>query len=114
MNVKKKIVDITPFVCAIVFIILAYFGYAHPGWMVFLLIPIVPFLVGIKRIRFNYAFLVAVIYVLIGFFTDWSWRWHPGWIIFLTIPIYNILVTPKNEKSSLDNKENNYSKDDSF
>ena len=49
MNWRKKIVAITPFVSLIAFILLAYFDLAHPGWLVFLLIPLAPFLVGIEK-----------------------------------------------------------------
>lgn len=97
MSWRKKIVAITPFVCTIAFIILLELGYAHPGWMLFLLIPIMPFLVGVKQIRYSYSVIVALLYIAIGFLTKWSWRWHPGWVIFLTIPIYEILFNPKDK-----------------
>jgi hypothetical protein len=111
MNWKKKIVAITPFICVICFVILLEMGYAHPGWLVFLLIPIMPFLVGVKHIRFSYALIVTAIYVSIGVFTNWSWRWHPGWIIFLTIPVYQILVNPKDKNKE---KEEQPSEDETF
>lgn len=94
MNARKKIIAITPFVCAIAFIFLVYYGYANPGWMVFLLIPVSPFLVGEKKIKFSYPLFTAIIYLIIGFTFKW---WHPGWVIFLTIPIYYILVAPKDD-----------------
>lgn len=97
MNWRKKIVAITPFVSLIAFILLAYFDLAHPGWLVFLLIPLAPFLVGIEKIKFSYPLIIATIYVVFGIFTKFDWRWHPGWVIFLTIPIYYILVPPKNK-----------------
>ena len=105
MSWKKKIVAITPFVCVIAFIILVYFGYAHPGWLVFLLIPIMPFLVGVKHIRFSYALIVSIIYVVVGIFTDLPWRWNPGWLIFLTIPIYQILFNSKDKDEIKEEKK---------
>ena len=113
MNIKKKIVAITPFISLIAFILLSYFGYAHPGWVVFLLIPLAPFLVGMERIRFSYPLIIAVIYIVFGIVTKFTWRWHPGWIIFLTIPIYYILVTPKSKIFFHSSKKDDFFEDDS-
>ena len=42
-TITGKINGITPFVCTIVFLILGFYkGLWHPGWIVFLLIPLVP------------------------------------------------------------------------
>lgn len=114
MNIKKKIVAITPFISLIAFILLSYFGYAHPGWVVFLLIPVVPFLVGIERIKFSYPLIIAVIYVVFGLVTKFTWRWHPGWVIFLTIPIYYILVIPKSKIFIHTFKKDKFFEDDSI
>lgn len=70
----------------------------HPGWIVFILIPvIVTFIEAIRQRRFSiFAFpvLCTVIYLILGFYKS---LWHPSWIIFLSIPIYYILA------SSIDN-----------
>lgn len=64
----------------------------HPGWLVFLIVPIV---VGILKdgLRgFPYPVFVLAVYLLIGF----VWHlWHPGWLIFLTIPIYYTILSSK-------------------
>lgn len=39
----------------------------------------------LKLTRFPYPVLVAMIYLILGFYYNW---WHPGWLIFLTIPFY--------------------------
>ena len=79
----------------------------HPGWLMFLLIPIIwilallvefvlgPVLYGVyeKDATLQEGMagseaggeLVAAIYLSLGIFFD---AWHPGWIIFLTIPLY--------------------------
>ncbi|MDD3171299.1 MAG: hypothetical protein PHO86_03140 [Bacilli bacterium] len=114
MNFKKKIIAITPFISVIAFIILTYFGYAHPGWMVFLLIPIVPFLVGQERIRFSYPLIVTAAYLAVGLFTKFEWRWNLGWVIFLTIPIYYILITPKSKITFKSSKNDKFFEDDSL
>lgn len=96
MKIRDKIIAITPFLSTIAFCLLAHYGYGHPGWLVFLLIPIMPIIVGKYKIQITYPLIVAVAYVLMGIFLDW---WSPGWVIFLTIPMYYILITP-NKKSS--------------
>lgn len=67
------------------------FGLWHPGWIIFLTIPLF-YLPASER---SYGKLlcnpvmVTIIYLLLGFECN---LWHPGWIIFLAIPILNVLV----------------------
>jgi len=61
----------------------------HPGWLVFLTIPL--YYTGIQAARhknpniFCYPVFVTLIYLMSGFYLD---LWHPGWLLFLTIPLY--------------------------
>jgi len=81
-------------------IIVAYFSIGciydawHPGWLLFLLIPIWHSLVTAIENRSAYCFaypvLVTLIYLCMGIFRMW---WHPGWVIFLTIPLYYSAAT---------------------
>ena len=67
-KVQLKIVAITPFVCLIVFLCLGFFLDAwHPGWVVFLLIPAVPYLVYARTIRVSIPILATAIYLVLGF-----------------------------------------------
>ncbi len=65
------------------------FGAWHPGWLLFLLIPIWHSLIAAIARRdascFAYPVFAILIYLYIGLFYS---AWHPGWIIFLTIPLY--------------------------
>jgi general stress protein CsbA len=65
----------------------------HPGWMVFLLVPIVNIIVE-KRIRPRkmVGIVITATYIAIGLLTD---EWHPTWIIFLLIPIINTIFFPQ-------------------
>lgn len=100
MSVKNKIVAITPFVCLIAFFLLGYFTKNwHPSWMVFLLIPLMPFIVGEKKIRFSMPFIIATIYVVAGLLTG---LWHPLWVILLLIPVFHIILTPTRNESKND------------
>lgn len=88
-----------PIIAVITFMILGLFwGLWHPGWLVFLLIPVVYFLWPEKidgkwTIRptlrkFPYPVLATFIFLLLGFLLD-GWAW--AWLIFLTIPIWAII-----------------------
>jgi len=64
-------------------------GWWHPGWMLFLTIPLYYTLIPALRKRdhriFAYPVALVLVYLIIGFLFDaWSW----GWILFLTIPSY--------------------------
>lgn len=65
----------------------------HPGWIVFLTIPLWYTLVSAVVHRnanyFAYPILAAVVFLYIGCTRG---LWHPGWIVFLTVPIYYWLV----------------------
>ena len=79
-----------PILIIIVYLIIGFkFGAWHPGWLLFLLIPIWYTLIVAVDNRniycFAYPILATLIYLCLGIF--WN-LWHPGWIIFLTIPLY--------------------------
>ena len=61
----------------------------HPGWLLFLFVPIWYSLVEAIYQKnpncFAYPIFVTLIYLSLGFF--W-FLWHPGWVVFLTIPLY--------------------------
>lgn len=77
------------FIIVIYLLIGCIYGAWHPGWILFLLIPIWHSLVMAVRKRsaycFAYPILVTLIYLCLGFFGYW---WHPGWVLYLTIPLY--------------------------
>ncbi len=65
----------------------------HPGWLIFLLIPIWHTLIDAIEEKdadeFAYPVLATLIFLCLGFF---KFLWHPGWVIFITIPLYYSLV----------------------
>ena len=80
----------------------------HPGWLVFLTIPIYYYIVDlIENINNDenkslwkllpYPLFCLIVFLCLGFFFGW---WHPGWLIFLTIPIWSFFVN--NDKSDED------------
>lgn len=88
IDFRNKLIVATPLICVFVFLLIGFmWDKWHPGWMVFLLIPVMPYLVGKKKIRFSIPFIITIIYLIIGF--GWN-LWHPGWIIFILIPVFEI------------------------
>lgn len=66
----------------------------HPGWLLFLLVPIWYSLIeAIERKDascFAYPVLMVLIFLMLGIF---KYAWHPGWVVFLTIPLYYSLMS---------------------
>jgi len=92
MSIKNKVIAITPFICTIAFLLLGFLTDSwHPAWLVFLLIPLMPFLVGKKKIRFSIPLVIVGIYLVLGLVFD---LWHPGWVVLILIPVFHILLTP--------------------
>lgn len=98
MSFKKRLLAVTPMICVFLYLLLGFvWGLWHPGWLIFLLIPIMPYLVGNKKLKFSIPLVVTIIYLIMGF--GWG-LWHPGWIIFLLIPIITTLIGNDNEKKN--------------
>lgn len=93
---KNKIVALMPFLCTITFMILGMvYDLWHPGWMVFLLIPVTAILINTNFKNAVVAlspFLSVGIFMVLGFVYD---LWHPGWLVFLSIPVLSILLHTK-------------------
>ena len=66
----------------------------HPGWLLFLLIPIwYSFISAVKKGNatiFAYPVLVTLVFLSAGFWLD---IWHPAWVLYLTIPVYYFLAS---------------------
>ena len=71
-----------------------FWGAWHPGWLLFLLVPLWHSFVEAVKHRnpyiFAYPVLAALLFLCIGIF--WG-AWHPGWVVFLTIPVYYPMVS---------------------
>ena len=79
-----------------VFVAVAYlvlgciFHQWHPGWLIFLTIPLYYLPESERRpLRLlGNPVMITIIYLLLGIFCN---LWHPGWLIFLLIPILNAM-----------------------
>ena len=77
-------------IIAIVYIIIGTaFNLWHPGWILFLCIPVIHSIINAivyKSIRkFNYPVFIVALYLFVGCVYNF---WHPGWAAFLTIPLF--------------------------
>lgn len=74
------------FVAAAYLVLGCFFHQWHPGWLIFLTIPLYYLPESERRpLRLlGNPVMITIIYLLLGIFCN---LWHPGWLIFLLIPI---------------------------
>lgn len=89
------------FICILYLVIGLFFNAWHPGWILFLLVPLWYSFVSAVRKRnaniFAYPILVTLLYMCAGFFFN---AWHPGWVLYLSIPIYYSFVSSHRRKGN--------------
>lgn len=76
------------------------FGFWHPAWLIFLLIPMFEILsnqIKQKRIRLSpyIPFIATILFFIIG---DYFQRYIYAWLVFLLIPIVSILEQKESSK----------------
>lgn len=93
---NHKVTALMPFISLIIFMVLGLaFSLWHPGWLVFILIPITPILLQNNTKATIIAlspFIATLVFLLLGFQAG---LWHPVWLIFLAIPLLSILLYTK-------------------
>ncbi len=95
-----------PLAITTLYLMLGFFLHQwHPGWLIFLTIPI--HYMPEKEKTFPYLFgnpvMVALIYLVLGFYLN---LWHPSWMIFLAIPIIQSTRIKKKAKETENSTEN--------
>lgn len=90
---KYRIIAVMPFLSLFIFFVLGmFFDLWHPGWFVFLLIPMSALLIngpkGFRKLVAVTPFLATIAFFVFGYYD----LWHPGWLVFLIIPVSNILT----------------------
>lgn len=81
-----------PVLVCIVYLLMGFVGnWWHPGWLIFLTIPLFYTLPDQQEswMKFPYPILATLLFLVLGF--CWG-LWHPGWIVFLTVPLYYFIV----------------------
>lgn len=82
---KSRMDAAYPLLMVVLYLVLGFiFGLWHPGWLVFLTIPLHYLEFGSMKARLVHPVSITLIYLVLGCFFD---LWHPGWMIFLAIPI---------------------------
>ena len=81
---RRKLDEIYPMLIGVLYLILGFgFGLWHPGWLVFLTIPLHYMHFRSLRARLTNPVSVTLLYLVLGFFFG---LWHPGWLVFLLVP----------------------------
>lgn len=98
-RIKQKIVSATPLIVTAIYLLLGFcFGAWHPGWVVFLAIPLMPMILyafdGNFKKKFMNALTIILVfaYILVGVLAH---IWHPTWVAFFLIPICSIFIDEK-------------------
>lgn len=95
---REKFVTASFLISVILFILLRfYLEDKRYAFLAFVLVPLAPFLVGLKKIKITYPLLIIILYLVLGFTLSW---WHPGWVLFITIPIFYIFFPNKEDDDS--------------
>lgn len=94
-NFKVRLCSASIFISLFVFFILGFYleerGVEYPyAWssISFSLVLLLPFILGLERIRISFPFIIVATYLILGFTLH---AWHPWWALFFLIPIYYIV-----------------------
>ncbi len=93
-GIRQKLIATSPFVATIVYFILGMqYNLWHPGWLVFLIVPIAGVVFG-SRFKFETLlmglspFLTTIFFILYG---TYAGVWHPTWLVFFIIPVLGFM-----------------------
>ncbi len=93
-----------PTLCAIVYLCMGFFcepALWHPGWLIFLLIPLYYSLTEAitRKNAYYFAFPVLAIGIYLFFGCINFDYWGSCWVVLVTIPLYYIVVNAVNKKN---------------
>lgn len=95
-KVIRKLSALLPLLCTIAFFVLGFcFKLWHPGWVVFLLIPVGEIILSMfskkgKALVMSLTIVICfAIYMVLGLVFG---LWHPGWLVFLAIPVVGVIA----------------------
>ena len=88
---RARVCSASVFISLFIFFVLGFYleqsGVAHPyGWasISFSLIILLPFILGLEKIRISFPLVIVAAYLILGFTIN---GWHPWWVLFLLIPL---------------------------
>ena len=104
-NRENPIVAAMPILSTILFLLLGFiWGLWHPGWLVFLAIPLTSILLNTRKTSKESMVAMSPLVSLIAFMIlGYFGFWHPGWIVWLWIPFAAVIFGRKSFKSNLMN-----------
>ena len=99
LTAKKKdvagaVTGLVALLCVVAYALIGFkYGLWHPGWLVFLLIPITGIIFDLIKGKPDSvvglaAILAAIVFFVLGFTLG---AWHIAWLVFLLIPITAIV-----------------------
>ena len=90
----KHLENLLIFAIVVIYFILGFaFDLWHPGWIVFLFVPIILSLIEAIKSKNPHQFAYPVLLVAIYLFLGTVYHlWHPMWVLFITIPVYYGIV----------------------
>lgn len=90
---RHFLTPLMPFVSVLVYMALGFgLGMWHPGWLVFLSIPVVAILESRQRNILSLLTALSPFMAILAFFILGEFGlWQPGWLVFLAIPMIGIL-----------------------
>ncbi len=96
-DISSSIVGLVAIFAAVAFFILGFvLGKWHPGWLVFLAIPLAATLLDISRRKDVSGSIIAITAVLatVAFFMLGTFLhiWHVAWLVYLIVPIVAITM----------------------
>lgn len=95
-KVIKKLSALLPLICLTAFFILGFcFNLWHPGWVVFLFIPVGETILNMftKKGKALIMSITVVVCFIVFMVLGLGWNlWHPGWLIFMLLPIVGVVA----------------------
>ena len=84
-----------PIIITVIYLVMGFAAELwHPGWIVFLLIPVIDSVITCiirKSARhFCYPVFITAVFLLLGFTVQGAWGW--SWILLLTVPVFYSVV----------------------
>jgi len=108
-KIKEKIDAVYTLLVVVTYLLLgSILDLWHPGWIIFLTIPLVSSLIEAINTKNMKAFAFPVLATIVFLFVGCVYGiWHPTWVVFILIPIYYSIVPGEKVIKVIRNEEEN-------
>lgn len=90
----STIIAFAPFISIVLYLSLGFlFDLWHPGWLVFIAVPIILLIFSVFHDDISLGFLALIPFIIITsyFFVGFYFGlWHPTWLIFMLLPVIGV------------------------